>query len=322
MEAVRIEKSVSLEEALQITLRCAEQAGYAEETRKGLRNNCTNFMNWCSGRGINQVGNVTTALIKTYFLDMKERQLTGYTVKIRRNALVNLFNCLDTKGVISDNPMKQLHIRPRLVEKAWPVLSLEEMGSLLAGAEKQYQSASLPRQKNIALRDKLIIEILLATGMRACEVAALKVKDVDLEKGIVHIRGKGSNWYIKRNRTGLIDEKELLLDLAAYLKARPAEGPLFPSEKGGHLISSSITMAVKRIAKHSGLNRRVTSHLLRHSFCSFLINQGADAFTVQRLMGHWQVETTLRFYLHLTPEEVKDNWQKHNPLAGGERSCG
>ncbi|RJX24193.1 MAG: hypothetical protein C4554_09355 [Dethiobacter sp.] len=80
---------------------------------------------------------------------------------------------------------------------------------------------------------------------------------------------------------------------------------------------TAVRTIIQKIARSAGLERKVTP-LLRHSFCSFLINRGADAFSVQRLMGHWQVQTTLRFYLHLTPEEVKKDWQKYSPLADGK----
>ncbi|RJX24192.1 MAG: hypothetical protein C4554_09350 [Dethiobacter sp.] len=180
------EKSLSLEEALDLTLKCAEQSGYGEVTRKGFRGNLFTFMKWCSAQNVSCVGDINTALLKPYFLYLKEKQLSGYTVKSRCNSLRYLFGCLEEKGIIPDNPMNYLKICPRLGEKAWDVLTLEDMGLLLKGVEKRYQDAST-EYKRSTLRDKLMLEMLLATGMRSCEIAALKVKDVDLEKGTVRI---------------------------------------------------------------------------------------------------------------------------------------
>jgi len=231
-----------------------------------------------------------------------------------------LVKYLKEKGLIATNPMEDLQIRPRIVEKPVQALTINEMRALLEEAEKHHQSVDNTKLKRIALRDKLILEFLLATGIRACEIAALKIKDVDLKRGLVYIRGKGSNWFVKRNRVAFIDEEHLITDLTRYVQGKSPENALFESYYGSHLSSTYLTVIIQKIAKRAGLKRKVNCHLLRHSFCSFLITQGADVFSVQRLMGHWQVETTLHFYLHLTSSELKENWQQHNPLAGGENA--
>lgn len=311
------EKSLSLEEALQLALEYAEQAGYADMSRKSIKGNLRTFMKWCSIQGICKISDIDTALLKTYFFSLKEQQVSGYTVKIKRNALLYLFGCLGKKRIITENPMSGLKIRPRLETKTWDVLTLEEMGVLLQGAEKRYEE-SAPAYKQSRFRDKLILGVLLATGIRCCELTALKLQDVSLEEGTLHIRGKGSNWYIKRNRLAFIDEEELLSELATYIEKINVDALLFPGQNGKRMNSRYVNTIVKKIASYAGLKKTVNPHLLRHSFCSFLIKQGADAFSVQRLMGHWEVQTTLRFYLHLTPGEVKNDWQKYSPLAGGE----
>jgi len=311
--------SFTLEEALKLTLTCAEQAAYGTVSINGFRGNLTTFIKWCKGKGIIDIQDVDLDLLKTYFMFLKEQQLSGYTIKARKRSLNYLFDCLVKKEIVAENPFNHLRIKLQLTNKVWDVLTLNEMGVLLEGAEKKHQHAS-SIQKTTTFRNKLILKLLLSTGMRSCELSALKVKDVNLEENTLHIRGKGSNWYIKRNRIAFIDEKHLAYELSTLCTGAQPDDYLFTTNIGGRLKESSVYVIIKKLGLFAGLKKNVTPHLLRHSFCTFLIGQGADAFSVQRLMGHWQVQTTLKFYLHLTPQEVEDDWRKFSPLAGGELS--
>ncbi len=311
--------SLTLEEALKLTLTCAEQAAYGTVSINSFRGNLSTFIKWCKSKGVSDVQGVDLALLKTHFMALKEQQLSGYTIKARKRSLNYLFDCLVEKEIVAENPLSHLMIKPRLTNKVWDILTLNEMGMLLEGAEKKHHHAS-PKQKLTTFRDKLILKLMLSTGMRSCELSALKVKDVNLQENTLHIRGKGSNWYIKRNRIAFIDEKNLSCELSILCSGAQPDAYLFTTNRDGRLKETSIYGIIKKLGLFAGLKKNVTPHLLRHSFCTFLIGQGADAFSVQRLMGHWQVQTTLKFYLHLTPQEVKDDWRKFSPLAGGELS--
>lgn len=311
--------SYTLEEALKLTLTCAEQAAYGVVSINGFRGNLSTFIKWCKSKGVSIVKDVDLDLLKTYFMFLKEQQLSGYTIKARKRSLNYLFDCLVENNIAAENPLNYLKIKPRLTNRVWDVLTLNEMGVLLEGAEKKHHHAP-PAQKLTTFRNILILKIILSTGMRPCELSALKVKDVNLQEKTLHIRGKGSNWFIKRNRIAFIDEKNLACELSALIAGAQPDDYLFTTNRGSRLKETSIYIIIKKLGLFAGLKKNVTPHLLRHSFCTFLIGQGADAFSVQRLMGHWQVQTTLKFYLHLTPQEVKSDWLKFSPLAGGELS--
>ncbi len=311
--------SYTLEEALKLTLTCAEQAAYGAVSINGFHGNLSTFIKWCKSKGVSDVKDVDLDLLKTYFMFLKEQQLSGYTIKARKRSLSYLFDCLVEKKITSGNLLNYLKVKPRLTNKVWDVLTLNEMGALLKGAENKFHNA-LPAQKVTAFRDILILKVILSTGIRSCELSALKVKDVDLRERTLHIRGKGGNWYIKRNRIAFIDEKNLAGELSELIAGAKPDDCLFISKKGGQLKETSIYLIIKKLGIYASLKKNVTPHLLRHSFCTFLIGQGADAFSVQRLMGHWQVQTTLKFYLHLTPQELKNDWQQCSPLAGGDFS--
>lgn len=307
----------SLQEALELTLSCAKKAGYSAVTVNSFKGNLRTFINWCSSQGIHRVNAIDLDLLKAHFMSLKERRLSGYTVKSRKRSLKYLFDCLLEEKMVLKNLMDDLKIRPHLIEKVWDVLTLSEMGALLAVAEEKCRQEKCCH-KNTLFRDKLILMVLIATGIRSCELTALKIKDVDIKRRTLHIHGKGSNWYVKRNRLAFIDEESLVSELSSFMESAEPEDYLFTTNSGNRLRDYSIYTIITKLGRYASLKKKVTPHLLRHSFCTFLITQGADAFSVQRLMGHWQVQTTLKFYLHLTPEEVKNNWKEFNPLAGGD----
>ncbi len=308
----------NLENSVNLCLEHARNTGYARLSVQQFDTELKLFKEWCAENNIKALNEIDIDILRNYFKYCIERDLSGYTIKIKRNCLRYFFNFLKKTKIIKSNPMAELKIKLNLNKKEISPLSLNDMAKLLKAAERKYQNIK-KRYKWVALRNKLILKVLFATGIRACEIAALKVKDVNLKQGTINIHGKGSNWYIKRNRIAFIDDHVLLDELKIYLQKLQPEQALFKNLYGGHLKENTIYGILDKLAKNANLNRNVGSHLIRHSFCTYLINQGADVFTVQQLMGHWKVETTLHYYLHLTQKEVKEDWQQFNPLIGGEQ---
>lgn len=286
----------------------------------------TGFAQWCIATVAgNSFRMVDRDLLCKFFAHLKDRALAGYTVKNYKISLTRFFDFLIQSGCRGDNPMESLRVRPRI--EAVPVATLreDELHALLQAADRRYQHVPAHNQaaKLHALRDKVLLLLLVATGLRACEVAGLKIGDVDLEQGLLRIRGKGFGYYVKRNRIAFIDHPALLTDLRHYLalRAAPADSPLFLTQLRTSVQASEVRRILQGLARRAGLTRRIYAHLFRHSFCCHLVSQGADAFSVQKLMGHYRIEVTFQYYLHLTPAEVRLDWKTHNPLCREVSPC-
>lgn len=284
------------------------------------------FVQWCrSVAGGTGLAVADRNLLQRFFAHLKQCRLAGYTVKNYQASLGVFFAFLVHLGY-RDDPMAAIRVRPAIEPVPITVLQENELSALLRAADLRYHQTPARRQATRlrALRDKVLLELLLATGLRASEIAGLTVGDVDLERGCLYVRGKGGGGYIKRNRTAFIDHPVLLADLGHYLAQRAASAgaPLFPTQlHSGHFQASTVPRILQGLARRAGLNRRIYTHLFRHTFCCHLVGHGADAFSVQKLMGHHRVEITLQYYLHLTPDEVRADWQAHNPLRREVPPC-
>jgi integrase/recombinase XerC len=168
---------------------------------------------------------------------------------------------------------------------------------------------SLPEDEFLALRDKAIMELLYATGMRISELVSLDRRDVDLIGGAAKVRGKG-----KKERLVLIGSTAEAV-LERYLSARSDQDNAFFVNKNGTRITAvgirkKLNVWVKRLA----MSERVTPHMFRHSFATHLLSRGADLRSVQELLGHANVTTT-QVYTHLTVENLKRVYEKAHPRA-------
>jgi integrase/recombinase XerC len=160
-----------------------------------------------------------------------------------------------------------------------------------------------------ARRDRALLEILYASGLRVAECCGLDVEDLDGALGTVRVLGKGA-----RERVVPVGEAALLA-VAAYLELSPAtSGPLFRNRRGGRLTTRSVHRIVRYEARAAGLARRVTPHTLRHTFATHLLGEGADLRLIQELLGHRRLSTTQR-YTHVSPEQLMRVYDAAHPRA-------
>ena len=319
IEGGLITGELSVEQACVLYLKSLFRRGLSSLTIKGRYYRLKIFMEWCEANGIYNIF-MGKAELRSFLSYCKNNRGVGavslrqYHVKIKQ-----LFSFLVDQGFIKGNPMQSFNPPPCSFGKK-QIISPEESTKLLNSVIADYEA--LPEHYHssrfCAFRDRVIIELLLATGLRVSELAGLTVGDVDMEKGLLNVQGKGSDLYVKRNRVAFIDLPVLIMDLTTYLSLRVGEkkDPLFLSRLGNSMSPATFDVMIKTRGKKAGIKRKLNCHLFRHTFCTQLINNGADVYSVQKLMGHHAVETTLGSYLHLTPTEVKADWQKHNPLGG------
>lgn len=169
-----------------------------------------------------------------------------------------------------------------------------------------------PIEGRTPFRDRALLELLYAAGLRASEVVGANLPDLDLRDGTMRVRGKGN-----KDRIALFGDscRRALKEYLSAERTPPTEGePLFTNPKGGRLTSRSLQTVVKKWALHVGLPPSVSPHTLRHSFATHLLDNGADLKSVQQLLGHESLETT-QIYTHISVERLRAAVETAHPRS-------
>jgi integrase/recombinase XerD len=227
------------------------------------------------------------------------------TIHRKAACLRSFYKHLRREGLVASDPTAAL-AAPRRSRKLPHVLNYAEVQKLLAA----------PRGSGpTALRDRALLEVMYACGLRASETIGLELPDVDLRRGFLRARGKGSkerlvplgakavaavNSYLRGGRPKLVGERE--------------EPKLFVNFRGGSLTRQGLYKIVQKHARAAGLEGKMSPHTLRHTFATHLLAGGCDLRAVQEMLGHADVSTT-QVYTHLSGEQLKDAYFRAHPRA-------
>ena len=226
------------------------------------------------------------------------------TASRRLSAYRRFFGYLRREGVIELDPTVRL-TAPRVGMRLPKTLSENDVESLLAVPDTT---------TNYGLRDRCMLEVLYATGLRVSELVSLTLTQVNMRQGVVRVFGKG-------NKERLVPlGEEALSWLTDYLaEARPSlvkgkggSDAVFPSNRGTAMTRQSFWYAIKKHARTAGIREDLSPHTLRHAFATHLLNHGADLRVVQMLLGHSDVSTT-QIYTHVARQRLKSLHLKHHP---------
>ena len=227
------------------------------------------------------------------------------TIHRKAAALRSFYRHLRREELISDDPTANL-TGPRRGKQLPEVLSHGEVKRLL----------EQPRgEEPIALRDRALLEVMYACGLRASEAVGLDVSDLDLDEGVLRARGKGGKERIVPvGSQATAAARAYLRSGRGKLVRRPAESRLFVNFRGGPLTRQGLYKIVRRHAQSAGLSDRMSPHTLRHTFATHLLSGGCDLRSVQEMLGHADVATT-QVYTHLSGERIRDVYFKAHPRA-------
>jgi integrase/recombinase XerD len=285
----------------------AVEKGYSEHTISAYRNDLTGLADFAGKESVSSWANFNRQTMLSYMLNLKERGYVATTVARKVAAARSFFSFLVAEGIIKTNPTENMSSPS--VGKALPKpIPINQVRLLLE------QPAKLSTAE--AKRDRAMLELLYASGMRISELVALNLGDVNT-KGDYFVRcfGKGRKEriipiYEKIARTvqDYIDEDRPKL---AHGKKDTA---LFLNARGERLTRQGFWQKLKEYAKSAGLGPKVSPHTLRHSFATHMLSGGADLRSVQELLGHANISTT-QVYTHLTTEQVRRTYDKSHPRA-------
>ncbi len=216
----------------------------------------------------------------------------------------SFYKFLVLDGVIQKNPAANLSA-PSTWLSLPKFLTIKEVEALLRQ----------PREKEPAgVRNKAMLELLYASGLRVSELVNLTVKDLNLEEGFLFCRGKGG-----KERIVPVGEKarkavgHYLADVRPFIIKKPTDF-LFLSRRGGPFTRQGFWKVLKEYARRAGLASKITPHVLRHSFATHLLERGADLRSVQMMLGHSQITTT-QIYTHVSRERLRRVYEKFHPRA-------
>ncbi len=237
-------------------------------------------------------------------MKLRDRKLAPSSVARKLVAIKVFFRFLVGQGLVRSDPSAVME-SPRLMKGLPAVLDVEEVGRLLASA---------PGKDGMrGLRDRALLELLYASGLRASEATGLKVSDLNLESGFLRCAGKGGKERVvpvgKHARQWI---ERYLKRARARFKPKPEARELFLNRTGRRLSRQSVWMLVRRYANLAGIRKRITPHTLRHSFATHLLEAGADLRVVQELLGHASISTT-QIYTHVDRARLKAIHAKFHP---------
>ncbi len=229
------------------------------------------------------------------YLLMRRNTLSIASVARKLAAIKSFYKFMVLDDVIPESPAQDID-SPKLALKLPVVLSIKEVGELIDSAK--------------SLRDRLLLELFYATGMRVSEMVNLKVEDVDFDDGWIRILGKGM-----KERFVPVG-KNILKLLRKYIEEKKIlpSGFLFSKSNGKFMTRESIWKIVKKYSLKAGIPRKVAPHTLRHTFATHLLENGADLRTIQELLGHSNIDTT-QIYTHINRRNIKEMHMKYHPRA-------
>jgi len=244
--------------------------------------------------------------ILSYILDLKDRGYVATTLARKVAAAKSFFKFLVADGIIKENPA--LHLAsPRIGRTLPKPISINQVRLLLEQPAK--------RTTLEAKRDKAMLQLLYASGIRVSELVSLNLEDVDTAGGYVRCFGKGHKERlipIHQQASSAIDE--YIKEVHPRLTHNTCESALFLNTRGKRLTRQGLWQILKGYVKEANLEGQVTPHTLRHSFATHMLGGGADLRSVQELLGHVNISTT-QIYTHLTTEHIRRSYEKSHPRA-------
>jgi integrase/recombinase XerD len=279
------------------------EKGLSKNTIEAYQHGLTRFLNHLREKGIQEIREVKKFHIRGFLLVLRRKNLSTKTIVRNLVAVRTFFRFLIQEGILETNPVEELE-SPKVAKTLPDILSLKEIEQVLEQPDPQTP---------LGIRDRAMLEMLYATGMRVSELTHLPTHQVNLEGGYVLLYGKGSKERVVPIGSEAMKWVALYLKRARKLLAKGRESSyLFINRSGRGMSRQGFWKNLKDYARRAGLHKRITPHLLRHSFASHLLERGADLRSVQMMLGHVDISTT-QIYTHVTGERLKKVHKQYHP---------
>jgi integrase/recombinase XerD len=254
-------------------------------------------------RGLGAPAAVTHSDLRAYVFHLEEKGLAATSIRRSESALRAYWAFLLGEGLASSDPTERLE-SPSVGRRLPAVLSREEIVQVLESVDADHP---------LHWRDRAILELLYATGMRVSELAELPLPALDLDEGACLVFGKGSKERLVPVGGPAVRALERYLrEVRPRLEQGGGKGRVFLNARGGPLSRQGVWAVVRQACRRAGIEKRVSPHTLRHTFATHLLQGGADLAAVQELLGHADIATT-QIYTHLDREHLRDVHRRYHP---------
>jgi integrase/recombinase XerD len=284
----------------------AVERGLSENYQLSTQRSLSEFAAWCVERKkIARAREVSLPLISEYLTERKRGGLSASSIKLIVVALKVFFRFAAARGFVPKDPTDSL-VLPRIERYLPETLNELQIEQLLE---------SVDGKAALGLRDRAMLELLYASGLRISELASARLENLNLEEGVIRVTGKGG-----KTRLVPVGRKAGEAILAYLAQERPklvrrgTGSEIFLSTRGRRLTTVRIWQIVKAVARRSGLEQNIYPHLLRHSFATHLLGNGADLRIIQEMLGHADISTT-QVYTHVDQQRLKAVHHRFHPRA-------
>jgi integrase/recombinase XerD len=286
LDHLRVERALAMNSVTAYATDLATLASFAEE------------------RGVTETEELDPVVVTRFLVSLDKAGLSARSAARRLSAIRGFCRFLVRERLTASDPTALLS-PPRLGRRLPAVISFDEVVRLLATPD-----VSRPR----GLRDRAMLSLMYAAGLRVSELCALKLGDIDRQRGFLSVLGKGG----KRR---LVPVGEVALaDVDAYSKSAPSRpagrsaSTLFLSSWGKPMSRQAFWKLILRYARKAGITKAISPHKLRHSFATHMLERGADLRSVQAMLGHANIATT-EIYTHVAPDHVRRAHRRAHPRA-------
>jgi tyrosine recombinase XerC len=281
------------------------ERGISAYTVRNYSTDIQGFLDFLGSNKVTSLSKVDRAMMRRYLGWLQEQGITRTSISRKLSALRSFYRYLMRENLVNSEPLSSLSA-PKLEQRLPTFLSTDEIVRLVEAPD-----TSTPN----GMRDRAILELLYAAGLRLSEIVDLNVNDVDLNSRQIRAWGKGS-----KERIVLMGKPaaEALMRYVKHgrpkLQGKKRSQALFLNRFGDRIARRRIEYIIERYARQAGLDMRVYTHMLRHTFATHMLDGGADLRTVQELLGHARLATT-QVYTHVSQNQIRRTYLAAHPRS-------
>ncbi len=276
----------------------------SDNTVNAYMKDLEHFGDFVVSRGIDRIADVSNSDIVAYLMELKKQGRTRSTVNRRLTSIRTYYKFLLKEGKVKENPAEDIK-SPRIEKKDIEFLSIDEVNRLM----------TLPDESIKGIRDRAILELMYATGIRASELIDMKLDDLNMRMGFVKCTGEHSKArIIPIGRPARHALEDYVYDARPVLLKKSTSEKLFVNYAGESMTRQGLWKILKEYGEEAGLKIRLTPQVLRNSFAVHMLQNGADIKSIQELMGHEDIAAT-QAYLAVTKNRIKDVYDRAHPRA-------
>ena len=277
------------------------EKGLSKNTVSSYQTDIGGFNQWCSDQEI-KFSEVNLRHAENFIVSLRKKELAPASISRKISSLKSLFVYLKKQQHIRTNPFQDL-VLPKIPKSLPKSMSMAEVNTLLDAPDTS---------TFIGLRDKTMLELMYATGLRVSELVSLKYSSFDFERSVIKVLGKGSKERIIPFGDSALSWLKQYIDFRRQNNLNMNSKYFFISQKLSQVTRQSFWQRVENYQKIASIPYKISPHTLRHAFATHLLNNGADLRSVQMLLGHSDLSTT-QIYTHIAKQRLSEMIKKHHP---------